>query len=64
MIVKTADSTPEGIVIDAGTVAADVLELVSVTTTPEGPAWPLRWNSPCAVAEVPPSMEVGEIDKL
>ena len=24
----------------------------------------MRWNSPCAVAEVPPRMEVGEIDMV
>jgi hypothetical protein len=60
--VKVAVVFPEVTVTDAGTVAAAVLEEVRVTTSPLGPAFPLRVTVPVEVA--PPTTAVGDIATL
>jgi hypothetical protein len=46
----------------AGTVAAAVLELVRVTTAPEGPACPFIVTVPVTVVELPPTTVLGLTD--
>ena len=55
--VKVAVVAPAATVTDAGTWAAAVFELVSVTTAPPVGAAPLRVTVP--VDEVPPTTEAG-----
>jgi len=58
VMVKVADRAPAAIVTLAGTCAADVLLLLSVTTAPAGGAAPLRVTVP--VELLPPTTEVGD----
>lgn len=51
---------PAATVTDAGTVAALVFELESVTTVPDGPALPFRLTVPVTDVEEPPSTDAGD----
>jgi hypothetical protein len=61
VMVNCALEVPAGTAILVGTVAQDVLLLVSETVIPPVGAWPLSVTVPVVV--VPPTTDVGEIDK-
>jgi hypothetical protein len=57
--VNVAEVLPEATVTDAGTVAATVFELVSVTTVPAAGAGPVSVTVPVTAVVLPPFTLVG-----
>jgi hypothetical protein len=63
-MVNVADCVFAGMVTDAGTVAAEELELARPTTRPDGPDFPLSLTVPVTVVAEPPETEVGDTETL